>query len=310
MVIGIPFSYYRTFTIEEKYGFNKTTKKTFVIDLVKRLLLTAIFGGGLVYLVFVINKYAGNMFFVYTWAAIVFILLVVNIIYTRFLVPIFNKLTPLEDGELKDMINEFANSVGYEVTKISVMDASKRSTKLNAFFSGFGRFKQVVLYDTLIEKMSNEEIVAVLAHEIGHSKHKHIVFNLIQMAITMMIYIGALGLVLRVPEFSTAFGFEETMAHFSDFHFAFALILFGILLSPLDVLIGLVSSYYSRKHEYQADHYAASKYKVEPMITALKVLSKENFSNLTPHPLYVKLRYSHPPTASRIKAIKEGAKDE
>lgn len=298
MIIGLPFRYYRTFVIEEKYGFNKTTRKTFWLDRMKGLIMTIILGGGFIYGLTVLYESTGNMFYLYTWLSVIVIILVIQMIYVPVIIPIFNKLTPLEDGELKDMIHEFGNKVGYEVTKISVMDASRRSTKLNAFFTGFGRFKQVVLYDTLIEKMSNEEIVAVLAHEIGHNKHKHITYNLIQTAFTLSIYIGLLVMVINVKEFSTAFNFTEL-------HFGFAIILFNIVVSPISILIGIPASYLSRKYEFQADNYAATKFKQEPMVTALKVLSKENFSNLTPHPLYVKLFYSHPPVAQRIREIRK-----
>ena len=299
ILLSTPFSYYSTFVIEEKYGFNKTTKKTFVLDIVKNLILLALIGGGIVIGLFSLYDNFGDMFIILSWIASTLFLLVVNIIYVPIIVPIFNKLTPLEDGELKDMINEFANGVGYEVSKISTMDASRRSTKLNAFFAGLGRYKQVVLYDTLIEKMSNEEIVAVLAHEIGHSKHKHIRFNLIAMSFNVLLYFAVLYLVLSVPEIMSAFGIENVV-------FGFALLLFTVFMSPISIIIDLVSSYFSRKHEYEADYYAASKFKKDPMINALKVLSRENFSNLTPHPLFVKLRYSHPPTSDRIKAINKG----
>jgi STE24 endopeptidase len=298
-IVGIPISYYRTFTIEEKYGFNKMTKKTFILDRIKGLLLTVILGGSLVYGVVVINDHAGDLFFLFTWIALVVIITIVNLIYVPVFVPLFNKLTPLEDGELKDAINEFATSVGYEVSKISVMDASRRSSRLNAFFSGLGKLKNIVLYDTLIEKMSTEQIVAVLAHEIGHNKHNHIRFNLIQQALIFLIYIGAFALILRSEIFSTAFGFEEA-------NFGFSLVLFVILLEPIAILVNLATATFSRKHEFEADHYAASNYHKEPMIEALKVLGRENFANLTPHPLYVKLTYSHPPIATRIEAILQG----
>lgn len=299
-IIGIPFSYYDTFVIEEKYGFNKATKKTFVLDKIKGIILTIIFGGGLLYLIGTIQFHmnSGMTFFIVTWLSLMVIFFLIMILYVPVFVPLFNKLSPLEDGELKIMITSFANSVGYEISKISVIDASKRSSRLNAFFSGMGKFKQIVLYDTLIEKMSNEEIVAVLAHEIGHNKHKHVISGLFERGITLFIYVGLLMLVLNEAIFSTAFGFDAASIGFS-------LVLFIVLLEPISILINLVSAGISRKHEYQADAYASTKFKKEPMITALKVLSKENFSNLTPHPLYVKLRYSHPPTADRINAIME-----
>lgn len=297
-IIGIFTSYYDTFVIEEKYGFNKSTKKTFIIDKIKSLILTIIFGGGLVFLILVINDHTGNLFFLFTWLALVVIFVLTNLLYVRLIVPLFNKLTPLEDGELKEAINLFAKKVGYEVTKISVIDASKRSSRLNAYFTGFGKFKKIVLYDTLIEKMSTDEIVSVLAHEIGHNKHKHIWFNMIQMVITLLVYIGVFVLVLKNDVFSTAFGFTRS-------NFAFSLILFMVLLEPIGVVLNLISATFSRKHEYQADAYSATNYSPEPMETALKVLGRENFSNLTPHPLYVKLTYSHPPITDRIRAIRK-----
>jgi len=302
-IVGIFTSYYDTFKIEEKYGFNKATKKTFFMDKVKSLILTIIFGGGLVYLILVIFKYAGNLFFLYTWLALVVIFVLTNILYVRLIVPMFNKLTPLEDGELKDAINAFAKKVGYEVAQISVIDASKRSSRLNAYFTGFGKLKKIVLYDTLIEKMSTDEIVSVLAHEIGHNKYKHIWFNMIQMTLTLLVYIGVFVLVLQNEVFSTAFGFTES-------NFGFSLILFAVLLEPIGVLLGLVSATFSRKHEYQADAYSAVQYSPLSMESSLKVLGRENFSNLTPHPLYVKLTYSHPPITDRIKAIRKIQTDE
>jgi STE24 endopeptidase len=300
-VIGLFTSYYATFVIEEKYGFNKTTLKTFVLDKIKSLILTIVLGGGLVYLVVVINDRAGDLFFLFTWLALVAIVVTVNLLYVPLFVPLFNKLTPLEDGGLKEAIHAFAEGVGYEVNKISVMDASRRSSKLNAFFAGLGKTKNVVLYDTLIDKMSTEQIVAVLAHEIGHAKHKHIYFNLGQSVLTLLLYIGVFALVLRTDLFSTAFGFSSA-------NFGFSLILFTILLEPIGILIGLLTSTLSRRHEFQADAYASNQYDPDSMIQALKVLAKENFANLTPHPLYVKLTYSHPPIATRIEAILAGAK--
>ncbi len=297
-IVGIASSYYKVFYIEEKYGFNKMTMRTFILDKLKGLLLTIIFGGGLLYLILVINDRAGNLFFLFTWLALVGIIFVVNILYVPLIIPLFNKLRPLEEGDLSQAIQDFANQVGYEVAKISVMDASRRSTKLNAFFSGFGRFKHIVLYDTLIEKMSTEEIVAVLAHEIGHNKKRHVWFNFLETAIQFLIFIGLFVVVLNVNEFSTAFGFN-------DAHFGFSLILFMILLEPLNILMGIISSSLSRRFEYQADAFAATNYHKAPMISALKVLSRANFSNLTPHPLYVKMYYSHPPTVDRIRSINQ-----
>ena len=297
-VIGIFFSYYNHFSIEERYGFNKTTKKTFVIDKIKAIILTIIFGGGLVFLLSTLYYEVGAMFYLYAWLSIVSILIFVNLFYVKLIVPIFNKLRPLEEGELKEGIENFAKQVGYQVNKISIIDASKRSTKLNAYFTGFGKFKQVVLYDTLIEKMSTEEIVAVLAHEIGHSKHKHIITGLFQSIIIISIYLGVLLFTLNSPEISQAFGFTDT-------HFGFGIIVFSVLLAPISVLLGAVTSWISRKHEYQADEFARANGFGIHIENALRVLTKENFSNLTPHPLYVKLTYSNPKKSDRINAIRK-----
>lgn len=297
-IIDIFFSYYSHFSIEQRYGFNKTTKKVFIIDKIKNFFLTVIFGGALIFLLTTLFYSVGSFFYIYAWLSIVSILLFVNLFYVKLIVPLFNKLSPLGEGELKDKINDFAKKVGYEVSKISVIDASKRSTKLNAYFSGFGKLKQVVLYDTLIEKMSSDEIVAVLAHEIGHSKYKHIKSMIIQSILTLSVFLGVLLFTLKSPLLSTAFGFE-------DAHFGFGMIIFSIIISPISILITTLTSGMSRKHEYQADAYAASNGYKDFMVTALKTLAKENFSNLTPHPLYVKLTYSHPPLCDRLEAIKK-----
>lgn len=297
-IVDLVFSYISTFKIEEKYGFNKTTKKRFVSDKIKSLLLTIVLGGGLIYLIAVIYEDLNQSFYIYTYLVLATILILMNLLYVKLFVPIFNKLTPLEDGELKTKIIEFAQSVGYEVGKISVINASIRSTKLNAYFSGFGKMKQIVLYDTLIQKMSVDEIVSVLAHEIGHNKHKHIISGMIRSLVILGVYMFALYAVLNLQGFYTAFGIDRIFL-------GFGLILFLVLLSPLEVILGLILNTISRKHEYQADAYAAKHYKKDAMISALKVLARNNFSNLSPDPLYVKLMYSHPPISDRINAIQE-----
>lgn len=301
-VVDLIFSYYSVFTIENKYGFNKMTKKTFIIDKIKSLILTIIFGGGAVYGIVQLYLSSGNLFFFIAWGSAILIMLFINISYTKLFVPLFNKLRPLDDSPLKDKIYAFAEKVGYEISKISVIDASKRSTKLNAYFSGFGKVKRIVLYDTLIEKMSEEEIIAVLAHEIGHNKHKHIIFNLIQMVLMLSVYI--LGIMIFLDNEVFSFAFE-----FSEISYGFNLILYMIFLSVFTLIINIPLSYISRKFEYQADAYAAQNYSDEMLISALKVLSRENFSNLTPHPLYVKFYYSHPPLKERIANIKSLKKD-
>ena len=295
-IYGVGFNIYGTFSIEERYGFNKTTPKTFVLDKIKGIILTIILGGGLLLLIQFFYETFDAMFLWVTFIVVMVIFLAINMLYVKVFVPLFNTLTPLEEGELKTSIEDLAKKEDYNVQKIHVMDASKRSTKLNAFFSGFGKFKNVVLFDTLLEKMDNEAILAVLAHEIGHAKHKDVFKNIILGALNILVMLGLLGLFLTRIEFMDAFSVERL-------HFGFALILFGILLGPLNLLISIFTSILSRRAEYKADAFAAKRVDKTSMIRALKILAKENFSNLTPHPLYVFLHYSHPPISERINAI-------
>jgi STE24 endopeptidase len=209
---------------------------------------------------------------------------------------LFNKLTPLPDGELKEKIESLARKTGYGIKGISVMDASKRSSRLNAFFSGFGRFKQIVLFDTLVGKLSADETVAVLAHEIGHARHRDVLKNFLISAVQTAAYLAMLTFFMSSGDFSMSFGF-------SDVHLGFAIILFGILMEPLGILLGIPLTAISRKAEYRADRFSAETAGKEPMTSALKVLARENFSNLTPHPLVVMMSYSHPPISDRITAI-------
>ncbi len=294
-LIDIPFSYIKNFKIEEKYGFNKTTKKTFVLDLLKSLIMMIVLGGSVLYVLLSLYLNSEN-FILYTWLFLVTIMILINILYTKVFIKIFNKLTPLPDGELKDKIMEFAQKTGTSIKSISVMDASRRTKKLNAFFSGFGKFKSIVLYDNLIEKMSSDEIVAVLAHEIGHGKHMDTLRNLLMALIQMGIMLYFLQLFLSWEALSISFGFETV-------NIGFGLILFSVFLSPIDILLDVPLSAISRWAEYRADGYAKENGYKEAMITALKRLAQENFANLTPHPLMVKMTYSHPPISQRIQAL-------
>lgn len=294
-LIGIPFSYIKNFKIEEKYGFNKTTKKTFILDLLKSLLMMIILGGGILYVLLTFYLNSTN-FILYTWLFLVVVMLFVNILYTKVFIKIFNKLTPLPDGELKEKIMEFAHKTGTSIKSISVMDASRRTKKLNAFFSGFGKFKSIVLFDNLIEKMSNDEIVAVLAHEIGHGKHKDTLRNLLLGLVQMGIMLYLLQLFLSWEALSVSFGFESV-------NIGFGLILFSVFLSPVDILLDIPLSAISRWAEYRADGYAKENGYKDAMISALKRLAQENFANLTPHPLMVKMTYTHPPISQRIHAL-------
>jgi STE24 endopeptidase len=254
-----------------------------------------VLGGSVLYVLLSLYLNSEN-FILYTWLFFVTIMIFINILYTKVFIKIFNKLTPLPDGELKDKIMEFAQKTGTSIKSISVMDASRRTKKLNAFFSGFGKFKSIVLYDNLIEKMSSDEIVAVLAHEIGHGKHMDTLRNLLMALIQMGIMLYFLQLFLSWEALSISFGFETV-------NIGFGLILFSVFLSPIDILLDVPLSAISRWAEYRADGYAKENGYKEAMITALKRLAQENFANLTPHPLMVKMTYSHPPISQRIQAL-------
>lgn len=296
-VLTTPFSYYKTFVIEEQFGFNKTTKKTFVLDKVKGWLMMAIIGGGILALIIWFYQFSGDSFWLYAWALVTIFTVFMNMFYARLIVPLFNKQTPLEAGELRDKISAYAKTVGFKLNKIFVIDGSKRSTKANAYFSGFGSEKRVTLYDTLINDLNDEEIVAVLAHEVGHYKKKHIIFNLIASILLTGLTLYILSIFISNPVLSQALGVE-----IHSFHIG--LIAFGLLYSPISEFTGLIMNWFSRKFEYQADNYAKDTYKAEPLVTSLKKLSKNSLSNLTPHPAYVFMHYSHPTLLSRIRNLK------
>ena len=298
-VISSILSYYQTFKIEEDFGFNKTTKKTFISDKIKQLLLTIILGGGLVtglYFLFEGFKDELLLFVVSLWVSIMVILALISYLNTAVFVKIFNKIEPLEDGELKSKIEALADEIGFKVKAISKMDASRRSTKLNAFFSGFGKQKEIVLFDTLLEKMTDEEILSVLAHEFAHGKHKDVQRMFIEQALQIALFSALVFLVLTTESLYTAFGFDSIF-------FGFGLILFTILTSPLDLVLSPITMALSRKAEYKADAYSVSLLGKESMISALKRLAKESLSDLNPHPFVVFMYYSHPPMSLRIAAI-------
>lgn len=296
-LINIPFSLYKTFVIEEGFGFNKMSKKTFFLDKLKGLLMSTILGGGILALMTWFHEFTGVYFWLYTWGLITLFSIVVNMFYSKLIVPLFNKQTPLENGELKDAITKYTDSVGFKLNDIFVINGSKRSTKANAYFSGFGSQKRITLYDTLINDLNNDEIVAVLAHEVGHYKKKHIIFNLTASVIITGITLFILSLLINTPVFSLALGVSTPSFHMG-------LISFGILYSPMSKLTGMFMNYMSRKFEYQADNYAKKTYAGEPLISSLKKLSKNSLSNLTPHFLYVFIHHSHPTLINRIKNLK------
>lgn len=296
-ILNIPFSYYQTFIIEEKFGFNKTSKATFFVDKLKQWAMTVVVGGGILSLVIWFFQWAGTNFWLYTWALVAVFTLFMNLFYSKLIVPLFNKQEPLEAGSLKEQIENYAAQVGFDLKNIFVINGSKRSTKANAYFSGFGKEKRVTLYDTLINDLEEEEIVAVLAHEIGHYKKKHIIFNLATSILLTGLMLLILSLFINNPEVSLAIGVNRPSFHA-------ALIGFGILYSPISEITGLLMNVFSRKFEYQADDYAKHTYAALPLVTSLKKLSKNSLSNLTPHPAYVFMHYSHPPLIDRIRNLK------
>lgn len=297
-LLNIGFSIYRTFSIEERFGFNKTSVKTFITDQLKGGLLMTVLAGGLLYISMTLYLKLDNQALIYVWGIITGVSILLSFLYTKVFIKFFNKLTPLTSGELYDKTGELASNLGYEIKQIQVMDASKRSTKLNAFFSGFGRYKSVVLYDTLLETCTTEEIISILAHEIGHAKHHDVLKNMLVGMVQTALYLGLLGFFLSSDSFSAAFGFNET-------HLGFSIILFGILLEPIGLILGIPTSAMSRRAEYKADAAALKSGYSDAMVSSLKILARENFSNLTPHPLVVKMTYSHPPIAARIEALKK-----
>ena len=301
-IISTPFSIYETFVIEEKYGFNKTTPKTFVLDILKGWLLVVLIGAPVLAAVLWFFEKIGPLAWLYCWIAVTIIQIILMFIAPVVIMPIFNKFIPLEDGELRKAIEAYARSQKFKMKGVFTMDGSKRSTKTNAFFTGFGGFRRIVLYDTLIEKHSVEELVSVLAHEMGHYKKKHILKTIVMSILTTGLMFYVLSLFINNRELFAAFKMQETSIYAS-------LIFFGFLYTPIDMILSIFGSMFSRRHEYEADAYAIKTYaKPEAMILALKKLSTENLANLTPHPLKVFLSYSHPPVIERIRAIRKAMK--
>jgi STE24 endopeptidase len=297
-LISIPFDYYATFVIEEKYGFSNMTKKTFVADKLKSYVLTIIIGGGILSLLILFYQEVQDDFWWYAWLLISLFSILMNMFYARLIVPLFNKQTPLEDGELKDKIRAFADKTGFQLQNVYVIDGSKRSTKANAYFSGFGREKRITLYDTLMNDLNNDEIVAVLAHEIGHYKKKHIIVNLIISILVTGFTLWLLSLFIGNPLLAQALGVDQASFHIG-------LVAFGILYSPISTMTGLLMNILSRKFEYQADDFAKQTYNANDLISALKKLTRKSYSNLTPHPAYVFMNFSHPSLYQRVKAMDE-----
>lgn len=298
-IIHIPFSAYATFVIEEKYGFNRTTVKTFFADILKSWLLMAIIGGTVFSIVLWFFEKTGAWAWLYCWGVLIVIQIFLSYIAPVVIMPMFNKFYPLEAGELKSTIEEYARDQKFKIKGVFKMDASKRSTKSNAFFTGFGKFRRIVLFDTLIEKHTVDELVSVLAHEMGHYKKKHIIASLLISILTTGLMFFILSRFLNNPGLFAAFKMEQISIYAS-------LLFFGFLYAPIETVLGIFGNMLSRRHEYAADSYAAATYgKPEALIVALKKLSVNNLSNLTPHPLKVFLSYSHPPILQRIQALRK-----
>ena len=297
-VIGIPFSYYSTFEIEEKYGFNKTDIKTFILDKLKGLIITSVFILGLTSLAVLIIDFFSTGFWLWLWLGLSILMILLNMFYADLIVPIFNKLTPLENGELRDKIEAYSKKVGYSLKNIFVIDGSKRSSKANAFFSGLGPRKTIALYDTLIQKHSDEELVSVLAHEVGHYKKKHIF-------ISMILTIFQLGIMCYLFELCMSFDLIANALGSSIMNFHIGIIAFSFLYSPVGLIIGVLMNILSRKNEFEADNYAKETYDGNSLSLALKKLSVDSLSNLYPHPLYVFIHYSHPPLIQRLSKLNE-----
>ena len=295
-LINLPFSIYFTFIIEEKYGFNKTNVKTFVFDKLKSWILTILFGSGILSFIIFQFELIGEKFWIVAWIFMTILSILINGFYAQIIVPLFNKQSKLEDGELRTEIEKYAKKTGFNLSNIFVIDGSKRSTKANAYFSGFGKQKRVTLYDTLITKLSNNQIISVIAHEIGHYKKNHIIFNLIFSVFQTGIMLYILSLFIFQPIFSEALGVTNHSFHIG-------LITFSILYTPISELFSLIFNVFSRRFEFQADEYAKKTFDGIHLLKALKILSKDSLSNLTPHPKYVWWHYSHPTLFERITRL-------
>jgi STE24 endopeptidase len=297
-VLSTPFDVYATFVVEERFGFNRTTPATYLADKLKGWLLALLIGGALLAVFVWFYQVAGRLFWLWAWVFFSGFSVFMTMFYSTLIVPLFNKQTPLAEGPLRTAIEEFAREAGFELDNIFVIDGSKRSSKANAYFSGLGPKKRIVLFDTLIKDHTNEELVAVLAHEIGHYKMKHIRKGMAVSVIQSGVMLFLLGVFVNRPELSLALGGEQASFHLG-------ILAFALLYAPVSLLLGIATNRLSRRHEYQADAFAARHYRPEPLMEALKKLSVNNLSNLRPHPAYVFVHYSHPPLLKRLEHLKQ-----
>lgn len=300
-LVSLPFSIYHTFVLEEKYGFNKTSPLTFISDKLKGIFLGLVLGTPVLAGLLWFFENTGSLAWVWAWLAVALFGFVLQYAAPTLIMPLFNKFTPLEDGELKSAIMDYARSVAFPLSGIFVIDGSKRSAKANAFFTGFGKQKRIALFDTLIENHTVRELVAVLAHEIGHYKKKHIIIAMCLSFINMGIVFFLLSVFLNNRLLFDAFYMDDLSVYAS-------LLFFSLLYSPVEFILSVLLQFLSRRHEFQADRYAVQTYSGgASLVEALKKLSRKNLSNLTPHPFFVFLNYSHPPVLQRIERIRKTA---
>jgi STE24 endopeptidase len=297
-LLNLPFSWYSTFVIEERFGFNKTTPKTFIVDLLKGLFLTVLLGGALLAAILWFFETTGGAAWIWCWAITTLFTIVLQFVAPTWIMPLFNKFKPLEEGELREAVMAYSKKVAFPLEGLFVIDGSRRSTKANAFFTGFGKRKRVALYDTLIEKHSTEELVAIVAHEIGHYKRGHIIKGMVLGVLQTGVVFFLLSIFVKHEGLFEAFGLEQMSVYAG-------LVFFGLLYSPIDLVISFLMQAFSRKNEFEADAYAKETIgSGELLASALKGLSADSLSNLTPHPFYVFLHYSHPPLVQRVEALK------
>lgn len=297
-LLTLPFAYYDTFVIEERFGFNRMGKRLFFEDKLRNWLLAALFGGGLLTAVYLLYQRWTEMFWLYSWVLICVIMVFLTMFYSEWIVPVFNKQTPLEPGPLRQAIRDFAKRANFEISNIYVMDGSKRSSKANAYFSGLGKRKRIVLYDTLMAELTTEEIIAVLAHEIGHYKYRHTFMGLALSLLNSFILLYVFSLLVDNDTLAYAMGGKFPT-------FELGLIAFTLLYSPIELVTGIAMNVISRRNEYQADRYAAMFGLARPLIKALEKISVRSLSNLTPSPVYVFVFYSHPTLLQRITRLQE-----
>jgi STE24 endopeptidase len=297
-LLNLPFRLYNIFVIEEKYGFNRTTPRTFVLDTIKNMFLTVLLGAPILAAILWFFDETGSTAWIYCWAAVAVFQLFVAFILPTVILPIFNKFTPLAEGELRTSIAEYARKQKFHMKGIFEMDGSKRSTKTNAFFAGFGKSRRIVLFDTLIAKHTVGELVAIIAHEMGHYRKKHVLMRVLRSFVTLAIMFYLMSLLIRSQDLFDAFRMDVPSIYAG-------LVFFGFVYTPIRVVLSVLEHRTARRQEYAADAFAVETTDdAESMITALKKLSVDNLSNLTPHPLKVALDYTHPPVLQRIRALR------